>query len=107
MFADVGLIQRTAENLVDNALRYAAARVAVELRQEEGSAILMVSDDGPGFPEHILKRGPAPFLHAEGESGEHFGMGLYLSRLSCERHGGALSLSNSRTGAQVTAIFHI
>ena len=107
VFADVGLIQRTAENLVDNALRYAAARVAVELRQEEGSAILMVSDDGPGFPEHILKRGPAPFLHAEGESGEHFGMGLYLSRLSCERHGGALSLSNSRTGAQVTAIFHI
>ncbi|MGI6057591.1 MAG: HAMP domain-containing sensor histidine kinase [Bilifractor sp.] len=37
----------------------------------------------------------------------HMGMGLYISRICCERHGGTLILKNEKAGgAVVTAVFH-
>lgn len=104
--ADRGFIFNVAENLVYNALRYAKSNVCVTLTLENPGFILRVSDDGPGFPESILKKGAAPFLRDQDTDSEHFGMGLYVCRLLCKKHGGDLCLDNSPNGAVVTAQFN-
>ena len=39
------------------------------------------------------------------EMTEHMGMGLYICKVLCEKHGGYLHLSNGRKGACVRAGF--
>ena len=67
---------------------------------------LNVEDDGAGYPLSLMQNGPTPFETTSSNS-SHFGMGLYSSRILCEKHGGRLILEN-RTGggASATAIFH-
>lgn len=102
---DHGIFLTAAENLIGNGARYARTRLDVTLALENGMLILSIADDGPGFPPALLKNGPKPFGKTE-ESGEHFGMGLYSSRLLCLKHGGSLHLEN-HGGAVVTASFQI
>ncbi len=94
-----------AENLAGNALRYAHSTVRVEVTMAEGETRLCVTDDGPGFPAALLRQGPAPFWRGEAAGKEHFGMGLFLCRLLCEKHGGCLTLENTAAGARATARF--
>lgn len=52
------------------------------------------------FQEH-------PNLDVAVQYSSHFGMGLYSSRILCEKHGGRLILGNQAGGgASATAIFH-
>lgn len=108
IWVDKYIIQNIAENLVSNALRYARDKVAIGLSCEKDKIILIVSDNGPGFSSVILNQGAAPFLRGDDTTGqkEHFGMGLYVCRLLCEKHGGTLTLENSPDGAKVTATFY-
>lgn len=102
------ILHNTAENLVSNALRYAKDRVAVDLSCDDNKIMLTVSDNGPGYSSVILSKGAAPFLRG-GDTAEqeaHFGMGLYICRLLCEKHGGALVLENTPNGAKATAAFY-
>ena len=48
-----------------------------------------------------------PFYHGDSRDNlQHFGMGMYISRVYCERHGGRLITENTREGgAAVKAIF--
>lgn len=105
--ADQSILFNVAENLVSNALRYANTTVSVSLALGNEKITLSVLDDGPGFSQAILQKGAAPFLRDTDADSEHFGMGLYVCRLLCEKHGGALHLTNSATGAAATAEFHV
>ena len=96
----------TAENLVNNALRYASATVQVEVSYHQDKIQFCITDDGPGYPDTILQKGPTPFLRENPSGNEHFGMGLYICKLLCEKHqGGSLTLENTNRGAKATAIF--
>lgn len=109
IWVDKSIVYTVAENLIANAVRYANSESIVTVSCDDSSLTIIVQDDGKGFPEKILHRGAEPFLRGEEPSGhsEHFGMGLYICRLLCEKHGGKLSLQNTDAGAQVTASFHI
>jgi signal transduction histidine kinase len=105
---DKYIIHNTAENLVSNALRYAKDKVIVELSCDDDKIVINVSDDGTGFSSTILNKGAVPFLRDDNtEQGAHFGMGLYICRLLCEKHGGSLILENCSDGAKATAIFNL
>lgn len=95
---------RIAENLVSNALRYAKENVSVHVDYCADYLTLSVVDDGPGFPAVLLERDPAPFQRDDVAGDEHFGMGLYICKLLCERHGGGLMLENTPQGTKATAI---
>ncbi|PYG88827.1 phospho-acceptor domain-containing protein [Ruminiclostridium sufflavum DSM 19573] len=108
LWADRHIILNTAENLIYNAIRYAKDSVSVDIYVENTKLLLIVSDDGPGFSPLILQKGAAPFLRDDTAVGqEHFGMGLYVCRLMCEKHGGSLALENTSSGAKATAIFSL
>lgn len=102
---DHGLFLTVAENLIGNAARFARSRVTLTLTAGESRLCLAVEDDGPGFPAELEREGPRPFGKLCGEA-SHFGMGLYTSRLLCQKHGGELRLQNC-AGALAVASFEM
>lgn len=102
---DTAIVQRVFENLLANAVRFAKERVSVSVDSSDGYLYLMVSDDGTGFAEKDLENATKPFYKTVSETdNEHFGMGLNICKILCEKHGGYIRLSN-RNGAAVTAAF--
>ena len=103
---DKGMLFQVAENLTTNALRFAKENVSVELSIEGENLKLEIADDGDGFPAEFLKNGIQPFRKGT-EEAEHLGMGLYICDLLCHKHGGALKIANTNTGAVASAILKI
>ena len=63
-------------------------------------------EDGIGFQEEGEKITSAFHQQNIKDSLTHTGMGMYISRLYCEKHGGRLILENEESGgASVTAVF--
>lgn len=114
---DEELVLEVYENLVSNAVRYARRRLEISLVAKEGMLRITVSDDGKGFSEESLQRAADPFFRGEQEQKEtpHFGLGLYVCKVICEKCGGELLIGNGGTGAEgvgnsvsggrVTAVF--
>ncbi|GGV58720.1 sensor histidine kinase [Streptomyces massasporeus] len=104
---DAADVATVVGNLVDNAVDAAAARddawVEVALRQDASSVEIAVRDSGPGVaPElarEVFSHGFTTKAAREGERG----IGLALTRLVCERHGGEISVANTPEGAVFTA----
>ena len=95
---------RAVENLLDNAVRYAAPGGQVTLRctREADALAFAVQDDGPGFAPAVL-RGGGQLLYTgdAARSDGHQGLGLYFARRVAENQGGSLTLANTPTGALV------
>ncbi len=104
---DSALLYRILENLVGNALRYAKKTIRLEFRLQDSSSSghilrITIADDGEGFPPEILKHREKSFsIH--GKDG-HMGIGLAVSTLLCQKHGGTLELSASPEGGAEATI---
>ncbi len=94
LYIDKELFLEVFENLVSNGARFAKSRIKATLGYEEEMLVLAVEDDGPGFSEEALHRGTDPFYGSEKDGRIHFGLGLYLCKTICEKHGGELVLEN-------------
>ena len=100
---DADIAARALDNLLSNALRFARSTVRIQCGASSGALRLTVWDDGPGFPARLLDGELRPF--GNGAQGAHFGLGLYICRVLCERHGGQLTLDNpAQGGACATAL---
>jgi sensor histidine kinase regulating citrate/malate metabolism len=120
---DAADVATVVGNLVDNAVDAAAvaatgpephgaavpdpaareAWVEVELRQDASSVEIVVRDSGPGVaPELAREVFSHGFTTKAAQEGER-GIGLALTRLVCERHGGEISVTNTPDGAMFTA----
>ena len=101
---DKSVLFRIFENLLQNALRYAKKQVHISILQNKNFLILTVEDDGNGFAGKDLEKAATVFYSSDKE-GQHFGIGLSICRILCEKHGGLLSISNNKnkSGACVTA----
>ncbi len=105
---DKSVFFRIFENLLQNALRYAKKQVHISILQNKNFLILTVEDDGNGFAGKDLEKAATVFYSSDKE-GQHFGIGLSICRILCEKHGGLLSISNNKnkSGACVTAKLNI
>ncbi len=102
---DAAIVMRVYENLLANAVRFAKKKIMVSAELQDGYLYLNVSDDGAGFAEKDLENATKPFYKTVRETdNEHFGMGLNICKILCEKHGGYIRLNN-RNGAVVTAAF--
>ncbi|WP_210586191.1 sensor histidine kinase [Streptomyces sp. GESEQ-35] len=104
---DAADVATVVGNLVDNAVDAAAHDgerwVEVELRQDASSVEIVVRDSGPGVaPELAREVFTHGFTTKAAHEGER-GIGLALTRLVCERHGGEISVTNTPDGAVFTA----
>lgn len=109
--ADIGMIERVLENLLDNALRYTPAGGEVKLstgRCDRGVAV-EVADTGCGIPEedlpHIFdrfyrRRDPAKAVHGGA------GLGLAISKKILDLHGSRIEV-RSAAGIGTTFRFQL
>jgi two-component system, OmpR family, sensor histidine kinase ChvG len=96
------MIETVLDNLIDNALSFSPphAVVSVDLRQDGWSAMLEVSDRGPGVAEdrieHIFERYYSERREETqtGAPGSYFGIGLWIARRNVEAMGGTITAEN-------------
>ena len=94
---DQEALARVLVNLVDNAARFAASRVEVNLVAADGVARLTVTDDGPGVKEADRERVFERFTRldearARGTDDSGAGLGLAIVRSIVTSFGGTITL---------------
>jgi signal transduction histidine kinase len=94
---------RLLDNLLDNAESFAAKEIDVEVCREDETAIVTVTDDGPGIPvadrERVFERfTQLGGLHRRDAGGT--GLGLAIARDIAQAHGGTLCVEDSPRGAR-------
>ena len=100
---DLGLIFR---NLIDNAVKYAddkapEVRVSAEFVPEQGSALVQVSDNGPGIPGPFRNKVFARFVRLGTELERKkpgTGLGLYIVRTLLQRWKGSVMVKGRDGG---------
>jgi signal transduction histidine kinase len=92
LLADPGRFERVLVNLISNALKYSDGPVTVDAAGQDGSVVVSVRDHGPGIAPDDLPRLFTKYFRAPGarEQREGLGLGLYISRLLVEAHGGRI-----------------
>ena len=84
-----GTVGQILDVLLDNALRHGAGAVTVGVSVDARTAVVTVSDEGPGVPaadrDRVFARGAT--------SGGGTGIGLHLARALAEADGGTLEIS--------------
>jgi signal transduction histidine kinase len=89
--ADGPRLERVVVNLLTNALKYGAPGTPVVVRLEHEGAQVRVSvrDEGPGLqPEELSRLFTKYYRGKEGRRAKGVGLGLYISQLIVEAHGG-------------------
>ena len=105
------LLQSIAQNVVGNAVKYAAgrpdARVTVAARRRGHEAVLEVQDNGPGMSPESLAQLFQPFFRApETRAVPGTGLGLATTRRLVEAHGGDIDVQSAPgQGTTVTVCF--
>jgi two-component system sensor histidine kinase RegB len=69
--------------------------------------VLVIADDGPGFPPDVLMRAGDPYLSrgsGEGRAGGGLGLGLFIAKTLLERGGATLEFSNRPAPASGASI---
>ena len=102
---DSSFVSQVCNNVISNGVRYARSAVTLSFALQDGGLLLQVSDDGKGFDKDSLHKAADPYFTEETDRSEHFGLGLYICKLLCERHGGWLKIDNTSSGARVSAFF--
>jgi two-component system OmpR family sensor kinase len=95
-------VHRLAGNLVENALIHTppGTPVTVSVRREGASAVLEVSDRGPGVPLDMRERVFERFARGAGEVAPSGGSGLGLAivRAVSSAHGGTVEIGDAEGG---------
>jgi signal transduction histidine kinase len=97
-------IEQVLTNLLDNALKYAAPEVSVEISarpvEVEGRPMVevAVADDGPGIPPEERERVFQAYARGQKPCANGLGLGLALCKRIVEGHGGRISLSERPGG---------
>lgn len=96
---DRSRLQQVIVNLVANAIKYTqeGGNVTVRVRQELGTAVLEVSDNGAGIPKYALPHVFERFYRADKARSRNSGgagLGLAIVKAICTAHGAELSVSS-------------
>ncbi|MDF2879936.1 MAG: ATPase, histidine kinase, gyrase and HSP90-like domain protein [Clostridiaceae bacterium] len=90
-------LSRAIINILGNCLRYAQKNIDVYLENNEGKAIITITDDGKGFEKEDLENMFTRFY--KGKGGNH-GLGLAITKSIVEKHKGeVMAYNGEKSGA--------
>ncbi len=109
VMGDPVLLRSAIENVVRNAVRHTASQSAVnvELRIENGVAVITVRDHGSGVTPKEIGRMFEPFARvgeARERAGGGYGLGLAITGRAVQAHSGSVSAENHPDGGLLVTI---
>ena len=98
--ADKALLHRTIGNILANALRYSPDNGSIRftIGSDGGTALLSISDEGPGIPHSALHKVFDKFFQVEMKAANArsgAGLGLAFCDLVVKAHGGRITAENN------------
>ena len=88
-------VERVLTNLVVNAIRYTqTGEIKISVQPRGNSVAVSVSDTGSGIPQEYLPHIFDKFVQVPGATTGGAGLGLAISRLIVEAHGGQISVQS-------------
>jgi two-component system OmpR family sensor kinase len=102
-------LHRLALNLLENALRHTqpGTHIQASTVARDGTAILIVEDDGAGIPPEIEQRVFERFVRDGRDGGRGSGLGLAIVRAVAESHGGTVALERPESGTGTRFVIRI
>ena len=93
-------------NFIGNAVKFSDKKVEIELKSDVKNIIIIINDDGPGFPEDIIKVLGEPYIRSKSKEINNksgLGLGTFLGKTLLERQGAKLNFFNTaeKKGASV------
>lgn len=101
--ADMTRMAQVVGNILNNAAKYtpAGGQIALSLREEQGNAILMITDNGIGIPEQMQSKVFDLFTQVKSsldQSQGGLGIGLALVKHLVGMHGGTITVTSPGEG---------
>ncbi|MCL1075710.1 ATP-binding protein [Shewanella dokdonensis] len=94
-------LSRAIENLLRNAIRYAATAITLSAHVENREVVIIIADDGPGIDEQELQAIFKPFYRPQSardrETGG-WGLGLAITEAAVTAHHGTINARNRPSG---------
>lgn len=99
-------VERLLINAISNSLSFVpdGGAVTVAARAADGGVLAEITDNGPGFPEKLLREGVKAFGTTRKDTGGT-GLGLFVCDQIVHRHGGTMALANLPGGGAKLTIF--
>jgi signal transduction histidine kinase len=111
VWGDKRLLIEAVDNLLNNAVKHSAAGTSItcSLAQQSGHAVIQISDQGCGLNDMQMKRLFQPFARhlTDHECGTAPSIGLWITRLIAEGHGGHIEACSRGTDLGVVVELHL
>ncbi|MDA9084815.1 ATP-binding protein [Candidatus Pelagibacter sp.] len=101
------LIQRSVNNLIDNAIKY-ADKISLKTVKKNNNVLITIDDNGPGIPISEFENVFKPFYKinkSRGDAKSSVGLGLSITSDIIKSHGGNIHLEKSHLGGLKVKIF--
>ena len=103
---DARMVMQVIINLVNNAIKYtpAGSSIAIHTKQEAGTVVISVADNGPGIPDEEKEQVFQMFYtgsHPVADSRRSLGLGLSLCKSIVLSHGGEIAVSDNRPNGSI------
>jgi len=97
---DFALIEQVITNLLHNASLYtpSGSRIQISAYKDNQDCVLVISDNGPGFPGDALTRLFEKFYRVPGTRTGGTGLGLSIAQGFVAAHNGTISVENKKEG---------
>lgn len=97
---DFGLMEQVLHNLLINVTQHTPEGTQVKIHAQalENKLIIIVRDNGPGFPQADIEKAFDKFYRVNGSITGGTGLGLSIVKGFVEAHGGVIRLSNDTEG---------
>ena len=91
-------------NFIGNAVKFSDQKVIIFIVSDNINIFINIDDDGPGFPEDIIKTLGDPYIKSKSiKNKAGLGLGTFLGKTLLERQSAIISFENKSTlkGARV------
>ena len=93
-------------NFIGNAVKFSHQNILLSVISDNINLFILIEDDGPGFPEDIIKALGEPYIKSKSKfykNNAGLGLGTFLGKTLLERQSAIISFENnsSLSGAKV------
>jgi two-component system sensor histidine kinase KdpD len=97
---DFGLLEQTLMNIIHNSVIYTpdGSQINIDVKKNNHECIIIISDNGPGFPEESLLKLFQKFYRIPGSKTGGTGLGLSIAKGFIDAHKGTVTAENRNEG---------